>query len=94
MAVHWPRAKMGMEFRREFEVIDLARARTRSYRFSDQTGERLKKLGEKLESKTETQILEDAVAHLLSTLDRDLPVYMTAPSDGAKRHKRTPSDAA
>ena len=84
---------MGVEFQREFEVIDLARARTRSYRFSEQTAARLKRLGETLQSKTETQILEDAIVHLLATLDREEKVSLIAPSDSQKRHKRPP-DAA
>lgn len=75
-----------------FEVLEMPR-KTQSFRFSDRTRERLDKLGAILPGKSETAILEDAVAHLLGSLERDEPVRMTAPSDSQKRHKRPP-DAA
>jgi hypothetical protein len=80
---------MGLEFR----IIDLPR-KTQSYRFSDKTVDRLEKLGVILPTKTDTAIIEDAVAHLLATLESDDPrVHITAPSDARKGHKRPP-DAA
>jgi hypothetical protein len=76
-----------------FEIIDLPR-KTQSYRFSDKTVDRLEKLGIILPTKTDTAIIEDAVAHLLATLESTDPrVHITAPSDVQKRHK-SPKDAA
>ena len=62
------------------------------HRLSARTREQLEVLHDVL-GKTESEILEDAVAHLLGTLERDQPVWLTAPSDRGKRHKRPP-DAA
>jgi len=42
----------------------------------------------KLTQKTDSEIIEDAIAHLLGSLERDLPTYITAPSDRVKSHKR------
>lgn len=53
---------------------------TRSYRFSKVTQDRIERLGELLQ-KSDTQILEDAIAHLLGTVDRDQPVWVTSPHD-------------
>ncbi len=76
----------------EIRILELPRV-TRSYRFDDRTLERLNKLARRLPSKSDTAILEDAIAHLLGTLERDQPTWMTAPSDSQKGHKRPP-DAA
>lgn len=65
---------------------------SRSFRFSGITAKRLERLGKMVE-KSDTAIIEDAIAHLLGTLERDEPIRMTAPSDDPKRHKRPP-DAA
>lgn len=65
---------------------------SRSYRFSKVTADRLQRLADLLE-KSDTAILEDAIAHLLGTLDRDEPIYLTSPNDRQKRHK-PPRDAA
>jgi hypothetical protein len=80
---------MGLEFR----LLEMPR-KTQSYRFGDKTVDRLRKLGAILPTKTDTAIIEDAVAHLLATLESDDPrVHITAPSDTRKGHK-TPRDAA
>jgi hypothetical protein len=63
------------------------------YRLNARTKERLERL-RGLMDKTEAEILEDAVAHLLGTLERDQPIWPTAPSDRQTRHKRPPRDAA
>jgi hypothetical protein len=72
----------------ELEIVHLPRA-TRNYRFDEQTIQRLNKLSNRLGAKTETDILEDAIAHLLGSLERDQPVWMTAPSEVLKSHKRS-----
>lgn len=38
--------------------------------------------------KTETEIVSVGVAHLLGSLERDQPIWMTAPSEAQKSHKR------
>ncbi len=73
-------------------VVPAEKSNSRSYRFSNSTIKRLDRLGD-ITEKSVTAILEDAVAHLLGTLERDLPVYLTSPRDSEKRHKRPP-DAA
>jgi hypothetical protein len=70
----------------ELEILHLPRA-TRSYRFDELTMERLNKLAGRL-GKTETEIVSAGVAHLLGTLERDQPIWMTAPSEGQKSHKK------
>ena len=78
----------------DFEILEMPR-KTQSFRFSDKTVERLNKLGAILPTKTDTAIIEDAVAHLLATLESDDPrVHIIAPSDAQKTHKRSPRDAA
>jgi hypothetical protein len=77
----------------ELEIYNLARPTQRSYRFDEQTVERLNKLSNRLGNKTETQIITDAIGHLLGSLERDQPIWMTAPSESQKSHKR-PSNAA
>lgn len=64
----------------------------RGFKLSASTNQRLERLSKMLD-KSDTAIIEDAIAHLLGTLERDEPVRMTAPSDAAKRHK-SPRDAA
>jgi len=66
---------------------------SRSYRFTNSTTRKLEKLADLLE-KSDTQIIEDAIAHLLGTLERDQPLWATSPGDDKKSHKRPPSDAA
>lgn len=77
-----------MEF---LEILHLPKA-TRSYRFDELTIQRLNKLANRL-GKTETEIVSTGVAHLLGSLERDQPLWMTAPSEGTRSHKR-PSNAA
>jgi hypothetical protein len=59
----------------------------RGFKFSGVTAKRLERLGKILE-KSDTAIIEDAIAHLLGTLERDEPIRLTAPSDVPNRHKR------
>lgn len=66
---------------------------SRSYRFSNSTANRIKRLAELLE-KSDTQIIEDAIAHLLGTLERDQPLWAISPEDLKKLHKKPPRDAA
>lgn len=66
---------------------------SRSYRFTNSTVSKMERLAALLE-KTDTQILEEAVAHLLGTLERDQPVWMTSPKDREEGHKRPPRNAA
>lgn len=75
------------------EVLRLPRE-ARSYRFDEQTLERLNKLANRLQGKNETDIVRDAVAHFLGTLERDQPLWMTAPSEAQKAnasHKKAAS---
>lgn len=65
---------------------------TRSFRFSKVTSERMARLADLLE-KSDTAILEDAIAHLLGTLERDQPVWQITPAELRKRPK-SPRDAA
>jgi hypothetical protein len=67
---------------------------SRNFKFGPLTAKRLEKLGRKLD-KSDTAILEIAITHLLSTLERDEPVRMTIPTEGSVTHKRgVPPDAA
>ena len=59
-------------------------ANSRSYRFTNSTTKRLERLSDILE-KTDTAIIEEAIAHLLGTLERDQPVWLTSPPKGHKR---------
>lgn len=70
------------------------RSNSRSYRFTNSSVKKLERLGDILE-KSDTQIIEDAIAHLLGTLERDMPTWQTSPRETEKTHKRTPPrDAA
>jgi len=64
----------------------------RGFKLSAATNRRLERLSRILD-KSDTAIIEDAIAHLLGTLERDEPIRMTAPSDTSKAHK-SPRDAA
>jgi hypothetical protein len=66
---------------------------SRSYRFTNKTAANLERLAELME-KSDTQIIEDAIAHLLGTLERDQPLWATRPGDVKSSHKRGPRDAA
>ena len=72
------------------EIVHLLRA-TRNYRFDELTMERLNKLANRLGSKTETEIVSVGIAHLLGSIERDQAVWMTAPSETQKSHKRHPN---
>lgn len=76
-----------------FQVMPTEKGASRSFRFSTVTSRRLERLSDLLE-KSDTAILEDAIAHMIGTLERDQPVWLTAPSDGRKHHKRGSDDAA
>jgi len=77
------------------EVLRLPRE-ARSYRFDELTLERLNKLSNRLAGKGETEIVRDALGHLLGSLERDQAVWMTAPSEVQKAnpsgHKRPERD--
>jgi len=60
---------------------------SRSYRFTNSTASRLERLADMLE-KSDTAIIEEAIAHLLGTLERDQPVWLTSPPKGRDGHKR------
>jgi len=60
---------------------------SRSFRFTNSTAKKLDRLA-RLTEKSDTAIIEDAIAHLLGTLDRDQPVFLTSPRDSEKGHKR------
>jgi hypothetical protein len=76
----------------ELEILHLPRA-TRNYRFDELTVQRLNKLANRLGSKTETEIVSVGIAHLLGSIERDQAVWMTAPSEATRAHKRS-RDAA
>jgi hypothetical protein len=73
-------------------LMPIEKGPQRGFKLSAATNRRLQRLSRILD-KSDTAIIEDAVAHLLGTLERDEPVRMTSPSDDPKRHKRPP-DAA
>ena len=75
-----------------FHLMPPEKNTTRSYRFSKVTAERQERLAELLQL-SDTAILENAIAHLLGTIERNQPVWLTSPTDLNKRHK-TPRDAA
>ncbi len=60
---------------------------SRSYRFTNSTASRLEKLADILE-KSDTAIIEEAIAHLLGTLERDQPVWLTSPPKAVPKHPR------
>lgn len=60
---------------------------SRSYRFTNSTVKKMERLADILE-KSDTAIIEDAIANMLGTLERDNPVYLTNPGDIRKTHKR------
>lgn len=62
------------------------------FRINRRSLDKLARLRALLE-KSDADILEDAIDHLLGTLERDQPVWKTAPSDSRKGHK-PPRDAA
>ena len=64
-----------------------------TYRLSPRAKRQLKQLSES-QDKSDAEILEIAITHLLATLENDEGVRMTVKDDGSKRHKRPPSDAA
>ena len=79
----------------ELEVLALPK--TRKHFVADElTLERINKLSNRLAGKTDTEIIKDSLAHFLGTIERDLPVYVTAPSEVQKSkpadHKRTQHD--
>jgi hypothetical protein len=78
----------------DLEILSLPARPTRNYRLDELTLERLNKLAGRLGGKTETQIIIDAVAHFLGSIERDQPVWVTSPSEGQKSHKRRPDAAA
>lgn len=78
---------MGIIVGVELEIVNLPRT-ARSYRFDEQTIQSLNKLANRLGSKTDTEIVSIGIAHLLGSLERDNPIWMTAPSDTQKGHKR------
>jgi hypothetical protein len=63
-----------------------------AFRISPLAKRQLKQLAEQ-QDKSDAEILEIAIAHLLGTLDRDQPVWMTGTKPVPKGHKRPP-DAA
>lgn len=73
-----------------FHLMPVKKSTSRHYRFSSLTERRLERLADILE-KSDTGILEDAIAHLLGTIDRDLPVYLTSLMDKRKGPKRPPA---
>ena len=77
-----------MESAKLFQLMPEKTAR--SFRLSTVTQRRLERLADILE-KNDTAILEDAIAHLLGTIDRDLPVYLTSLMDKRKGPKRPPA---
>lgn len=81
---------MGVEI--PLEVLHLPRT-TRSYRFDELTIQRLNKLTGRL-GMTETETVSRGIAHLLGSIERDQPLWMTAPSEAQKSHKRSSSGAA
>jgi hypothetical protein len=68
------------------------KSNSRSYRFTNSTAKKLERLAA-ITEKSDTAIIEDAIAHLLGTLERDNPIYLTSPRDIGKTHKN-PRDAA
>lgn len=68
----------------------MQKSNSRSYRFTNGSVKKLERLGRLLE-KSDTQIIEDAIAHLLGTLERDHPVFLTSPGDTQKGPKRPPA---
>jgi predicted DNA-binding protein len=68
------------------------KSNSRSYRFTNSTAKKLERLAA-ITEKSDTAIIEDAIAHLLGTLERDNPIYLTSPKDVQKGHK-SPRDAA
>jgi hypothetical protein len=77
----------------EFKILELAKT-SKHYRLSDKTLARLEKLRELAPGKSDTELVQDAVAHLLGTLESDDPrIFTHVPSEGRKRHK-DPHDAA
>jgi predicted transcriptional regulator len=68
------------------------KSNSRSYRFTNSTAKKLERLADIME-KSDTAIIEEAIAHLLGTLERDQAVWMTSPKDAQKGHKN-PRDAA
>jgi predicted transcriptional regulator len=65
---------------------------SRSYRFTNKTAANIARLADLME-KSDTAIIEDAIAHLLGSLERDQSLWATRPGDIKKTHKRPP-DAA
>jgi hypothetical protein len=66
----------------------------RSFLFANVTERRLARLSDILEhSKSDTAIIEDALAHFLWTLEAGQPVKMVRPAESLNGHKR-PDDAS
>lgn len=94
MAVHQRYSPLRWEVEnRILSLMPAQRSNSRSYRFTNGSVKKLERLSGLLE-KTDTQIIEEAIAHLLGTLERDQPVWMTSPPGDEKTHKRPPRDAA
>ena len=73
-------------------LMPAEKGNSRSYRFTNSTTKKLERLSD-ITEKSDTAIIEEAIAHLLGTLERDQPVWLTSPRDAEKTHKRGP-DAA
>lgn len=63
------------------------------YRLDAGTKARLAALKE-LTQKTEVEIIEDAVAHLLGALEHEEKIWPARRTEARNRHKRTPPGAA
>jgi hypothetical protein len=76
----------------EAEIVTLPRPSTRQYKWDERTCDRLDKLAELLPTKSEVEILRDAIGSFLSQLERDERVSMTVPSEhlppSRRAHKR------
>lgn len=74
-------------------IIELMPEKTpTTFRLSPLAKRRLRAMAESTD-RSDAEILEIAIAHLLGTLDRDQPVWMTGTKPLPKTHKRPP-DAA
>ena len=76
-------------YREESERIIELMPDPSAYRLSPQAKRQLKQLAEQ-QDKSDAEILEIAIAHLLGTLDRDQPVFLTS----SKKTHKSPRDAA
>lgn len=68
--------------------MPVEKSNSRSYRFSNGSVKKLQRLSAIRPDMSDTAIIEAAIAHLLGTLEREQPVWLTSPGDLQKSHKR------